>query len=60
MKRSTYSDLSAATPCSPSTEGSMAAVTDSQASTWGSTITGGGSSHVLAYCDGTHWKVVAD
>ena len=60
VKRSTYSDLSAATPCSPSTEGSMAAVTDSQSSTWGSTIIGGGSSHVLAYCDGTRWKVMAD
>lgn len=60
LKRSTYSDLNAATPCSSNTEGSMAAVTDSNTSTWGATISGGGSSHVLAYCDGTHWTVEAN
>ena len=46
-------------PCSSSTEGSMAAVTDCNTTTW-ATIAGGGSSHVLAYCDRTHWTVAAD
>ena len=45
--------------CGSSTEGEMRAVTDSIVNTWGSSITGGGSSHVLAYCDGTNWTVAA-
>lgn len=59
VKSSKYSDLNAATPCSPGTEGSVAAVTDSNTASWGAAIAGGGSSHVLAYCDGTHWTVAA-
>lgn len=39
-------------------EGAVAAVTDSATNTWGATITGGGTNHVLAYCDGTNWTVV--
>jgi Pectate lyase superfamily protein len=45
--------------CGSSAEGEMRAVTDATANTWGSTITGGGSNHVLAYCDGTAWTVAA-
>ena len=43
--------------CASGTEGQRAAVTDSTASTFGSTITGGGGNHVPGYCDGTSWKV---
>jgi hypothetical protein len=50
----TFSSLPA---CSSSTEGMQAAVTNSTTNTWGATITGGGSNHVLAYCDGTNWTV---
>jgi hypothetical protein len=38
-------------------EGMLVAVTDSTTTTWGATITGGGSSHVLAYYNGTNWTV---
>jgi hypothetical protein len=40
-------------------EGMMIAVTDSSTNTWGATITGGGSNHVLAYYNGTNWTVAA-
>lgn len=40
-------------------EGITMPVTDSTTSTWGATITGGGTNHVLAYCDGTNWTVAA-
>lgn len=43
--------------CSASTEGSMRAVTDSNTVTWGATVAGGSTNHVLAYCDGTAWTV---
>jgi hypothetical protein len=43
-------------PGSP-VEGMLAGVTDSTTNTWGATITGGGSNHVLAYYDGTNWTV---
>jgi hypothetical protein len=45
----------------PTTEGSMYAITDYPIpAVWGATITtGGGSTHVLAYCDGTNWVVAA-
>lgn len=45
--------------CSSSTEGYMVAIKDSTVNTWGSTITGGGADHVLAYCDGAAWTVAA-
>jgi len=43
----------------PSTpvEGMMLGITDSTTDTWGATITGGGSLHVLAYYNGTNWTV---
>lgn len=40
-------------------EGMIAAITDSSTATWGATITGGGSNHVLGYYNGTNWTVMA-
>ena len=51
--------FSALPSCSPALEGSMRALTNSNAQTTGATITEGGSYHVLAYCDGTQWTVAA-
>jgi len=45
--------------CSAGTQGMLKPVSDSITTTWGATITGGGSDHVLAYCDGTNWTVAA-
>lgn len=45
--------------CSTATEGNMAAVTDSSVNTWGTTVTGGASNHVAAYCNGAAWVVFA-
>lgn len=45
--------------CSSANEGVFAPVSDSATITWGATITGGGSNHVSAYCDGTNWTVAA-
>jgi hypothetical protein len=58
VRRSTgiFSSLPA---CSGATEGSIGAITDSTTNTWGATITGGGTDHVLGYCDGTNWTVAA-
>jgi len=53
----TYSALGT---CSSTLEGQMAAIKDANYNTWGHTITsGGGSDHVLVYCDGTSWTVAA-
>lgn len=52
----TYASLAA---CASGTEGTTAAVTDSTTNTWGATISGSGTDHVLAYCDGTNWTVAA-
>ena len=43
--------------CASAFEGSMRSVNDSTTNTWGATITGGSTNHVLAYCDGTNWTV---
>lgn len=46
--------------CNSANEGRLQAVTDASVSTWGSTIAGGGSNHVLAYCSGQgNWTVAA-
>jgi hypothetical protein len=55
--RLTPSVFSALPACAPGTEGTQGAVTDSTTNTWGAVITGSGSNHVLAYCDGTSWTV---
>lgn len=51
--------FSTLTACSSTGEGAMIAVADSTTATWGATITGTGSNHVLAFCDGTNWTVAA-
>lgn len=50
---STYANL----PSSP-VEGMLRGVSNSNTNTWGATIAGGGSNHVLAYFNGTNWTVV--
>lgn len=45
--------------CSSSFEGSIQAISDSTTNTLGATITGGGRLHVLGYCDGTNFVVMA-
>lgn len=45
--------------CAAGTEGARRSVTDSTTNTLGNTITGGGTLHVDAYCDGTNWTVAA-
>ncbi len=45
--------------CSGANEGLSEPISDSTTTTWGATISGGGSSHVLAYCDGSNWTVAA-
>ena len=43
--------------CNSGAEGTLGAVKDSTTTTYGATITGGSSGHVLAYCNGTNWTV---
>jgi hypothetical protein len=51
--------FSALPSCVSGVEGSVYSVTDSTTNTWGATITGLGSDHVMAYCDGSAWTVAA-
>lgn len=53
----TVPTFSTLTTCSPTVEGALTPISDSTTGTWGATITGGGSTHVLAYCNGTNWTV---
>lgn len=55
LKPVAFSALAAAAPCVPSTGGAYALVTDSATTEYGDTITGGGTGHVLAYCNGAYW-----
>jgi hypothetical protein len=50
----TFSTLAS---CSSANEGTTTDVTDSTTDTFGAVITGGGSFHVLGYCNGTNWTV---
>jgi hypothetical protein len=43
--------------CAAGVEGALASVTDSASATFNATMTGGGSNHVMAYCNGTNWTV---
>jgi hypothetical protein len=45
--------------CAAALEGQKRSISDSTTVTWGATITGGSTSHALAYCDGTNWTVAA-
>lgn len=56
LKPQTFASLTA---CGSTLEGAMASVTDSTTVTWGATITGGSTSHVGAYCNGTNWTVMS-
>ena len=56
LRTNLFAALSA---CASGTEGTSEPVTDSTTATWGATITGGCTNHVLAYCDGTNWTVAA-
>jgi hypothetical protein len=47
------------TGCTSAQEGLLAAITNSTTQTFGATISGGGTYHVLGYCDGTQWSVAA-
>lgn len=51
--------FASAPACNSGNEGSIQAITDSTVNTWGSTIAGSGTNHVLGYCDGTNWTVMA-
>jgi hypothetical protein len=44
--------------CASGIEGALATVTDSTTATWGATVTGAGSNHVMARCNGTNWTVM--
>jgi len=39
--------------------GSLARVSDSNTAVWGAGIAGGGANHVLAFCNGSSWTVMA-
>lgn len=56
IRANVFSKLAA---CGATTEGQTAAVTDSTTATWGATVTGGSTNHIIAYCDGTNWTVSA-
>lgn len=43
--------------CGQTLEGFTHAVNDSSTNTWGAVITGKGTNHVLAYCNGANWTV---
>lgn len=45
--------------CVTGLEGTHESVSDSTTNTWGATVTGGGSDHIMMYCDGTNWTVYA-
>jgi len=53
----TPSTLASIGTCNAGNEGATATVTNSTTNTIGAVITGGGSLHVLAYCNGTNWVV---
>ena len=43
---------------SPPVEGMLASITDGSSATWGATVAGGGTNHVLVRYNGTNWTVV--
>ena len=45
--------------CTADRQGQSRAVTNSSTTTWGAAVVGGGSNHVLAYCNGVGWTVIA-
>lgn len=53
--RSVPTTLASLGSCISGTEGRRGAITDATAVTAGATLTGGGSLHAPAYCNGTNW-----
>lgn len=53
--KGTFASLEA---CGAGIEGAVAGITDSATATWGATITGSSTNHVLGYCDGSAWTVM--
>ena len=45
--------------CNSGAEGTLKALNNSSTNTWGATCDDAGSNHVLCYCDGTNWTVMA-
>jgi parallel beta-helix repeat protein len=45
--------------CNTANEGSLTSISDSTTITTGATITGGGTNHVLGFCNGTNWIVTS-
>lgn len=43
--------------CDASTEGTLYAVTDASSATFNAALAGGGTNHVMGYCNGTGWTV---
>lgn len=41
--------------CSSGNEGMIQSISDSTTATYNATITGGGTNHLIAYCNGTNW-----
>ena len=53
LKTVTFAQL----PASPQT-GMLCCITDSTVNTWGGVVAGGGTNKVLAWYNGTSWKVI--
>ena len=43
--------------CNSGNEGRLYAVTDANSTTFNATLVGGGSNHVMAFCNGTSWTI---
>lgn len=57
ITEATFASLSAAIPCNSGAAGTRRPVSDSTVISAGTTITGGGTNHVEAYCNGTNYVV---
>jgi len=53
----TYSALTATMTCNSSNEGYMAEVTDANTTTFNSTLSGGGTNHMLVRCNKVNWVI---
>jgi Pectate lyase superfamily protein len=51
-------DVLSATPAAPKFRGLMRVISDSVSSTPGSTVVGGGTNKVFAYCTGSVWRII--
>ena len=55
----TFAAIGGAGACNVGNEGYFTTITDSTANAWGETVSGGGTYHILIYCNGTNWTVMA-